>query len=261
MTATQDIGNTLQKAGGRQERAGVHQRVRRQQVREHPARHLQACVSTCPAPPRCTLILDPSASRDTANDAGHPRRRDQPRRGRSAWPRSSAGQQAKIDAALKDAARLGLPRGYTGKGAGIADLGRGLPLPGDLHVRPGRRPAERRAEPDDPALHRAGPADPLRRRDAKKLHLTPYDALIIASIAQSEAKFTGRHAQGRARDPEPHRGTACRCRSTRPAPTRRKLAGTRPGEGASTPDRQPVQHLHPPGPAADADRQPGRHAR
>jgi UPF0755 protein len=97
-------------------------------------------------------------------------------------------QRAAVDAAFKNAANLGLPLNYTGKGNGVPKSPEGFLFPATYPVDPANSPTKllqllvsRYLQQD----RQTGFADA-----AKKMHMTPYDALIIASIAQSEAKFS-----------------------------------------------------------------------
>jgi UPF0755 protein len=97
--------------------------------------------------------------------------------------------RAAITAAMKKAGDLGLPLNYTGKGNGVPTSAEGFLYPATYQVEPGSTPVK--------ALQAAVSAYLTQDRHtgfadaAKKMHLTPYAALIIASIAQSEAKFAG----------------------------------------------------------------------
>ena len=155
--------------------------------------------------------------------------------------------------------RSGLPTDFT-VGGKAPSLGRGLPVPGDLPLRPQHRRRAARCS----RWSASSPTTPGRRNftaQAKALGLTPYQELIIASIAQAEAKYPAGHAQGRAGHPQPHQG--------RPEPAdrrhqrlRRQAQGPGPDQDHLLAGPGPVQHLQPRRPAADADRQPGhrRHA-
>ncbi len=67
------------------------------------------------------------------------------------------------------------------------DVGRGIPLPRDVHDR-SRHEAAGRAERDGHALHPGRPHSGFAAA-AKAAGLTPYEALTVASIIQAEAKF------------------------------------------------------------------------
>jgi UPF0755 protein len=102
-------------------------------------------------------------------------------------------QAAAIDKALASGPDLGLPLNYTGKGNGVATSPEGFLYPATYNVDPGSTPKKTlqalvaRFYSQDRATNFAV--------DAKKValtpghQLTPYQALIIASIAQSEAKY------------------------------------------------------------------------
>jgi UPF0755 protein len=97
-----------------------------------------------------------------------------------------ADKQAAVDKAIKDASALGFPLGYTSKTGKITSA-EGFLYPATYPIDPKgsivadlQRMLGRFAEHDRETDFAA---------DAKALKLTPYDALIIASIAQSEAKF------------------------------------------------------------------------
>jgi UPF0755 protein len=97
-------------------------------------------------------------------------------------------KKAAIDAALKNAADLGLPLNYTGKGDGVPKSPEGFLFPATYPVDQTNSPTKLLQQLVSRYLaqdRHTGFADA-----AKKLRLTPYDALIIASIAQSEAKFS-----------------------------------------------------------------------
>jgi UPF0755 protein len=97
-------------------------------------------------------------------------------------------QQAAIDAAFKNAANLGLPLNYTGRGDGVPTSPEGFLFPATYTVDQSSSPTKLLQQLVSRYLQQdrqTGFADA-----AKKQHQTPYDALIIASIAQSEAKFS-----------------------------------------------------------------------
>jgi UPF0755 protein len=98
-----------------------------------------------------------------------------------------SGAQDGLTAALKKAGDLGLPLNYTGKGDGVPSSAEGFLYPATYQVDPTSSPTKvlqdivaRYLQQD----RHTGFADA-----AKAQHLTPYEALTIASIAQSEAKF------------------------------------------------------------------------
>ena len=184
---TQDIGNTLQGHGvvkssqaftdacGDSKCASIQPGTYKMRL------HMSGAAAV-------TLILS-SASRDTTNDLAIPEGAtslDVEQRLAKIFP----GQEAKIAAALKDAGSLGLPRGYTGKGAGIPTSAEGFLYPATYRVDPAGGPAKVIANQVIPRFLEQDRQTHFAD-DAAKIHLTPYDALIIASIAQSEAKFTG----------------------------------------------------------------------
>ena len=132
-------------------------------------------------------ILDPKA-RSAANDLVIPEGAtslDVQARLNTIFP----GQSAKIAEAMKDAGNLGLPRGYTGSGNGIPKSVEGFLYPATYAIDPGTSPAKVIGEQIVPRYLQQDRQTHFAD-DAAKIHLTPYDALIIASIAQSEAKFT-----------------------------------------------------------------------
>jgi UPF0755 protein len=97
-----------------------------------------------------------------------------------------ADKKAEIDKAFKNAAALGFPLGYAPKTGKITSA-EGFLYPATYSIDPAgsivadlQRMLGKFAEHDRTTDFAA---------DAKKLKLTPYEALIIASIAQSEAKF------------------------------------------------------------------------
>lgn len=99
-----------------------------------------------------------------------------------------ADKKPEIEKALKDAANLGLPRNYTGKGDGIPSSAEGFLFPATYNAEPGTSPAALLGNMVSRYISQdknTGFADA-----ATKAHMTPYEALIIASIAQSEAKFS-----------------------------------------------------------------------
>lgn len=96
-------------------------------------------------------------------------------------------KKPEIEKALKDAANLGLPRNYTGRGNGIPSSAEGFLFPATYNAEAGTTPQAVLGEMVSRYISQdksTGFADAAARD-----HLTPYDALIIASIAQSEAKF------------------------------------------------------------------------
>lgn len=98
-----------------------------------------------------------------------------------------ANSRSAIASAMKNAGNLGLPLNYTGTGSGVPKSAEGFLYPATYQVEPGSSPAKALQAAVSAYLtqdRRTGFADA-----AKKAHLTPYDALIIASIAQSEAKY------------------------------------------------------------------------
>jgi UPF0755 protein len=98
-----------------------------------------------------------------------------------------ADQQQAVDKALASGADLGLPLNYTGKGDGVPTSAEGFLYPATYTIDPGSSAQSvlqtmvSRYLSQDRSDHFAD--------DAKKAGITPYQALIIASIAQSEAKF------------------------------------------------------------------------
>jgi peptidoglycan lytic transglycosylase G len=96
------------------------------------------------------------------------------------------GQQAAIDKALADPSSLGIPLGYRPATGDFTSI-EGFLYPATYTIDPKASPSaalqrmtSRFAEHDRSSGFAA---------DAQKVGLTPYDALIIASIAQSEARF------------------------------------------------------------------------
>jgi UPF0755 protein len=95
-------------------------------------------------------------------------------------------KQDAINKAIADASALGIPLGY-GPGSGTPTSVEGFLYPATYSIDPKESPqsalqkmTSRFADADRSSGFAA---------DAKKLGITPYQALIIASIAQSEAKF------------------------------------------------------------------------
>lgn len=184
--STQDIGNTLQQksvvksaqaftdACGDSKCAGIRPGEYRMRL------HMSGAAAVA-------LILSPS-SRTTGNDLVIPEGAtslDVESRLTKILGESKKGA---IQAALKGPADLGLPRGYTGKGDGIPDSAEGFLFPATYTIDPGTSPAKvfsdqiiPRYLQQDRNTHFADAA--------AKLHVTPYAALIMASIAQSEAKY------------------------------------------------------------------------
>ena len=99
-----------------------------------------------------------------------------------------SGQKAAVDKAVKGAADLGLPRGYTGKGDGIPDSVEGFLFPATYTIDPGSSPTKILSDQIVPRYLQQD-RDTHFADAAAKLHQTPYAALIMASIAQSEAKY------------------------------------------------------------------------
>ena len=98
-----------------------------------------------------------------------------------------ADQQQAVDKALASGADLGLPLNYTGKGNGVPTSAEGFLYPATYTIDPGSSPRAvlqtmvSRYLSQDRRDHFAD--------EAEKLGISPYQALIIASIAQSEAKY------------------------------------------------------------------------
>jgi UPF0755 protein len=93
--------------------------------------------------------------------------------------------QAAVTAAIRDVASLGLPAGYAGS-SGAPTSVEGFLYPATYTFDPGTRPADAlqamisKFIDEDRSNHFA--------QDAKSANLSAYDALIIASIAEKEAK-------------------------------------------------------------------------
>ena len=183
--STQDIGNTLQKAGvvksaeaftdacGDSRCAGI-------QPGQYQMRlHMSGAAAV-------TLILDPS-TKSNENVLVIPE-------GATSLDVESrlvkilgSDVQPALAAALKKAGNLGLPLNYTGKGDGVPTSAEGFLYPATYQIDPSSSPTKVLQDVVARYLQQdrhTGFADA-----AKTEHLTPYEALIIASIAQSEAKF------------------------------------------------------------------------
>ncbi len=98
-------------------------------------------------------------------------------------------QKNAIQSALKGGANLGLPRGYTGKGDGIPTSVEGFLFPATYTVDPGTTVAKVLSDQVIPRYLQQDRQTHFAD-GAAKLHMTPYAALIMASIAQSEAKYS-----------------------------------------------------------------------
>ncbi len=148
--------------GRRQERAGLHRRVRRQQVREHPARQLQAAAAHVR---RRRGRADPvHAARDATNDLVDPGGRHQPRRAGPAGRRSSPGQGGRDRRRAEGRRGTSACRAATPARAAASPTSvEGFLYPATYRVDPSGTPDEAAAA-SGPALPRAGPADRLRRR-------------------------------------------------------------------------------------------------
>jgi UPF0755 protein len=97
-------------------------------------------------------------------------------------------QKSAIQKALSGAADLGLPRGYTGKGDGIPTSAEGFLFPATYTIDPGTSATKVLSDQIIPRYLQQD-RDTHFADGAAKLHVTPYAALIMASIAQSEAKY------------------------------------------------------------------------
>jgi UPF0755 protein len=97
-------------------------------------------------------------------------------------------QKGAIQKALTGAADLGLPRGYTGKGEGIPSSAEGFLFPATYTIDPGSSPVKVLSDQVIPRYLQQD-RETHFADGAAKLHETPYAALIMASIAQSEAKY------------------------------------------------------------------------
>ncbi|HEY8301911.1 MAG TPA: endolytic transglycosylase MltG, partial [Jatrophihabitans sp.] len=184
---TADIGNTLQ-----------HQSVVKSAQAFTDACGASTCAGIQPGTYLLRLhmsgaaavaLITSNAARDTTNDLVIP----EGATGLDVQTRLAKifhGQSAKIAAAMKNAGDLGLPRGYTGKGSGIPTSVEGFLYPATYRVDPAGTPTKVLANQVIPRFLEQDRQTHFAD-DAAKIHLTPYDALIIASIAQSEAKFTG----------------------------------------------------------------------
>lgn len=97
-----------------------------------------------------------------------------------------AGEHDAIDKAMNDVASLGIPLGYAPAGGKLRSV-EGFLYPATYSVDPESSPGNALQK----MTSRFADADRSLgfAADAKKLGLTPYQALIIASIAQAEAKF------------------------------------------------------------------------
>jgi UPF0755 protein len=183
--STQDIGDTLQKAGvvkssraftdacGDTKCASIQPGV------YNLKRHMSGVAAR-------NLILDPAA-RSAAGDLVVPEGATSLDVQARLAKILGADKQGAIAAAMKAGQNLGLPLKYTGKGDGVPTSPEGFLYPATYTVDPSSSPAKvlqtmvsRYLKQD----RQTGFADA-----AAKIGLTPYQALIIASIAQSEAKF------------------------------------------------------------------------
>ncbi|HEY2299272.1 MAG TPA: endolytic transglycosylase MltG [Jatrophihabitans sp.] len=98
-----------------------------------------------------------------------------------------SGAQAGLTAALKKAGDLGLPLNYTGKGDGVPSSAEGFLYPATYQVDPTSSPTK--VLQDIVARYLQQDRNTGFADAAKRQNLTPYEALTIASIAQSEAKY------------------------------------------------------------------------
>jgi UPF0755 protein len=96
-------------------------------------------------------------------------------------------RSSEVDSALQKAKNLGLPLNYTGKGDGVPSSPEGFLFPATYTVDPHSSPTK--VLQDLVARYLSQDRHTGFASAAKKQQLTPYQALIIASIAQSEAKF------------------------------------------------------------------------
>jgi UPF0755 protein len=97
-------------------------------------------------------------------------------------------QKGAIESALKHPADLGLPRAYTGKGDGVPTSVEGFLYPATYTIDPGSSPTKVLSDQIIPRYLQQDRTTHFADA-AAKLHQTPYAALIMASIAQSEAKY------------------------------------------------------------------------
>jgi UPF0755 protein len=95
----------------------------------------------------------------------------------------------KIDAALKDVTNAGLPLGYAPDGAseGFPTSLEGFLYPATYNVLPGESPED--VVHDMTGAFFSHDKDASFALDAKNLNISPYEALIVASLVQSEAKY------------------------------------------------------------------------
>jgi UPF0755 protein len=183
--STQDIGNTLQKAGvvksaqaftdacGDSKCSGI------QPGDYNMRQHMSGTAAVA-------LILD-KRSRSVANQLVIPE-------GATSLDVESrlvkilgADSQSALTAALKKASDLGLPLNYTGKGDGVPTSAEGFLYPATYQIDPTSSPTK--VLQDVVARYLQQDRNTGFADAAKKQRLTPYEALIIASIAQSEAKY------------------------------------------------------------------------
>ena len=153
-----DIAQHPGRRGRRRERDRVHRRRgRRPGLDQHPARASTTCTQQQSGKTALAELLDPSSTQQVPRRRRHRGRQPVHRRG-------PTGQGARRRPARRGPRGDGQARdAEPAAGVRHADDVRGLPVPGDLHGRPGRLAAGR-ADRDGVAVHPGRPRQRVRRR-------------------------------------------------------------------------------------------------
>ena len=183
-----DIGNTLVEADVVKSAEGVRRGGRGQPAQqEHPARHLQAAQADARRGRGDAAARPEEPGRQRRH---HPRGPDRQADATTCSSKATGIPVADFEAAAKDPIALGVPDFWFNRtdGKKVDPVGRGLPVPGDVRVRRRTPPPTQILETMVSQFLDRDRGDRLRRRRCRaSASISPYEALIVASLAQAEA--------------------------------------------------------------------------